>query len=389
MKIAVVGIGYVGLSNAILLSQNNPVTLLDIDKSKVDLINSKKSPIVEKTITSYLKNKNLDLIATNDSSSAFQDKDFIIIATPTNFDLDTNKFDTSIVDLVIREAHLKNPKAMIIIKSTVPVGYTDAISIELDTSKIVFSPEFLREGSSLEDNLYPSRIIIGQSSKQARKFANLLIEAADKKGIEVLFTGNKEAESIKLFSNTYLAMRVAFFNELDNYAIANNLETKSIIDGVSADPRIGNFYNNPSFGYGGYCLPKDTKQLLSNFQDIPQNLIHATIQSNKTRINFIAKKIISLNAKKIGVYRLIMKADSDNWRESALLHLINVLKSYELEIFVYEPLMQNKNLDSSLKFVDTIESLESNVDLILTNRLDEKITKYKSKIFTRDLYGNN
>jgi len=389
MKIAVVGIGYVGLSNAILLSQNNPVTLLDIDKSKVDLINSKKSPIVEKMITSYLQNKNLDLIATNDSSSAFQDKDFIIIATPTNFDLNTNKFDTSIVDLVIREAHLKNPKAMIIIKSTVPIGYTDAISTELGTSKIVFSPEFLREGSSLEDNLYPSRIIIGQSSKQARKFANLLIEAADKKDIEVLFTGNKEAESIKLFSNTYLAMRVAFFNELDNYAIANNLETKSIIDGVSADPRIGNFYNNPSFGYGGYCLPKDTKQLLSNFQNIPQNLIHATIQSNETRINFIAKKIISLNAKKIGVYRLIMKADSDNWRESALLHLINVLKSYELEIFVYEPLMQNKNLDPSLKFVDTIELLDSNVDLILTNRLDEKITKYKSKIFTRDLYGNN
>jgi len=389
MKIAVVGIGYVGLSNAILLSQNNPVTLLDIDKSKVDLINSKKSPIVEKMITSYLQNKNLDLIATNDSSSAFQDKDFIIIATPTNFDLNTNKFDTSIVDLVIREAHLKNPKAMIIIKSTVPIGYTDAISTELGTSKIVFSPEFLREGSSLEDNLYPSRIIIGQSSKQARKFANLLIEAADKKDIEVLFTGNKEAESIKLFSNTYLAMRVAFFNELDNYAIANNLETKSIIDGISADPRIGNFYNNPSFGYGGYCLPKDTKQLLSNFQNIPQNLIHATIQSNETRINFIAKKIISLNAKKIGVYRLIMKADSDNWRESALLHLINVLKSYELEIFVYEPLMQNKNLDPSLKFVDTIELLDSNVDLILTNRLDEKITKYKSKIFTRDLYGNN
>jgi len=389
MKIAVVGIGYVGLSNAILLSQNNPVTLLDIDKSKVDLINSKKSPIVEKMITSYLQNKNLDLIATNDSSSAFQDKDFIIIATLTNFDLNTNKFDTSIVDLVIREAHLKNPKAMIIIKSTVPIGYTDAISTELGTSKIVFSPEFLREGSSLEDNLYPSRIIIGQSSKQARKFANLLIEAADKKDIEVLFTGNKEAESIKLFSNTYLAMRVAFFNELDNYAIANNLETKSIIDGVSADPRIGNFYNNPSFGYGGYCLPKDTKQLLSNFQNIPQNLIHATIQSNETRINFIAKKIISLNAKKIGVYRLIMKADSDNWRESALLHLINVLKSYELEIFVYEPLMQNKNLDPSLKFVDTIELLDSNVDLILTNRLDEKITKYKSKIFTRDLYGNN
>ena len=389
MKIAVVGIGYVGLSNAILLSQNNSVTLLDIDKLKVDLINSKKSPIVEKMITSYLQNKNLDLIATNDSSSAFQDKDFIIIATPTNFDLNTNKFDTSIVDLVIREAHLKNPKAMIIIKSTVPIGYTDAISTELGTSKIVFSPEFLREGSSLEDNLYPSRIIIGQSSKQARKFANLLIEAADKKDIEVLFTGNKEAESIKLFSNTYLAMRVAFFNELDNYAIANNLETKSIIDGVSADPRIGNFYNNPSFGYGGYCLPKDTKQLLSNFQNIPQNLIHATIQSNETRINFIAKKIISLNAKKIGVYRLIMKADSDNWRESALLHLINVLKSYELEIFVYEPLMQNKNLDPSLKFVDTIELLDSNVDLILTNRLDEKITKYKSKIFTRDLYGNN
>jgi len=389
MKIAIAGIGYVGLSNAILLSQNNSVTLLDIDKSKVDLINSKKSPIAEKMIESYLTDRKLDLIATNDSSSAFLDKDFIIIATPTNFNRNKNKFDISIVDSVIKQAHLVNQKATIIIKSTVPIGYTDAISKELDTSNIIFSPEFLREGRSLEDNLYPSRIIIGQSSERARKFLNLLTEAADKKDIEAIFTNNKEAESIKLFSNTYLAMRIAFFNELDNYAIDNNLDTRSIIDGISADSRIGNFYNNPSFGYGGACLPKDTKQLLSSFKNTPQDLINATVQSNETRINFIAKKIISLNAKKIGVYRLIMKANSDNWRESAMLHLIDILKSYKLQIFVYEPLIQNEYLDSSLKFVDTIESLNSNVDLILTNRMDDKITKYKSKIYTRDLYGNN
>jgi len=389
MKIAIAGIGYVGLSNAILLSQNNSVTLLDIDKSKVDLINSKKSPIAEKMIESYLTDRKLDLIATNDSSSAFLDKDFIIIATPTNFNRNKNKFDISIVDSVIKQAHLVNQKATIIIKSTVPIGYTDAISKELDTSNIIFSPEFLREGRSLEDNLYPSRIIIGQSSERARKFLNLLTEAADKKDIEAIFTNNKEAESIKLFSNTYLAMRIAFFNELDNYAIDNNLDTRSIIDGISADSRIGNFYNNPSFGYGGVCLPKDTKQLLSSFKNTPQDLINATVQSNETRINFIAKKIISLNAKKIGVYRLIMKANSDNWRESAMLHLIDILKSYKLQIFVYEPLIQNEYLDSSLKFVDTIESLNSNVDLILTNRMDDKITKYKSKIYTRDLYGNN
>ena len=389
MKIAIAGIGYVGLSNAILLSQNNSVTLLDIDKSKVDLINSKKSPIAEKMIESYLTDRKLDLIATDDSSSAFQDKDFIIIATPTNFNKNKNKFDISIVDSVIKQAHLVNQKATIVIKSTVPIGYTDAISKELDTSNIIFSPEFLREGRSLEDNLYPSRIIIGQSSKRARKFLNLLTEAADKKNIETIFTNNKEAESIKLFSNTYLAMRIAFFNELDNYAIDNNLDTKSIIDGISADPRIGNFYNNPSFGYGGACLPKDTKQLLSSFKNTPQDLINATVQSNESRVNFIAKKIISLNAKKIGVYRLIVKTDSDNWRESAMLHLIDILKSYKLQIFVYEPLIQNKYLDSSLKFVDTIESLNSNVDLILTNRMDDKIIKYKSKIYTRDLYGNN
>lgn len=389
MKIAIAGIGYVGLSNAILLSQNNSVTLLDIDKSKVDLINSKKSPIAEKMIESYLTDRKLDLIATNDSSSAFQDKDFIIIATPTNFNKNKNKFDISIVDSVIKQAHLVNQKATIVIKSTVPIGYTDAISKELDTSNIIFSPEFLREGRSLEDNLYPSRIIIGQSSKRARKFLNLLTEAADKKNIEAIFTNNKEAESIKLFSNTYLAMRIAFFNELDNYAIDNNLDTKSIIDGISADPRIGNFYNNPSFGYGGACLPKDTKQLLSSFKNTPQDLINAIDQSNETRINFIAKNIISSNAKKIGVYRLIMKTNSDNWRGSAMLHLIDILKSYKLEIFVYEPLIQNEYLDSSLKFVDTIKSLNSNVDLILTNRIDDKIIKYKSKIYTRDLYGNN
>ena len=335
MNIAIVGIGYVGLSNAIVLSQNHSVTLLDVDQSKVDLINNSRAPFIEEMVTDYLENKDLDISATVNSIEAFKNKDFIVIATPTNFDPKTNKFDTSIVDAVIKEAHLVNPKATIIIKSTVPLGYTDKISSELLTKNIIFSPEFLREGRSLEDNLYPSRIVLGQSSERAHKFAEMLEQGALKEDIEVIFTQNEEAESIKLFSNAYLAMRVAFFNELDSYALEHGLNARSIINGVSADSRIGKFYNNPSFGYGGYCLPKDTKQVLSNFKDTPQNLIKAIVESNETRINFIAQKIIELAPLKVGVYRLIMKANSDNWRESSLMHLIYKLIRSQIKIVVY------------------------------------------------------
>ena len=329
MKIAIVGIGYVGLSNAIVLGQNHSVTLLDVDQNKVDLINNNQSPFIEEMIVDYLANKDLDISATVNSTDAFENKDYIIVATPTNFDTKSNKFDTSIVDSVIKEAHSINPQATIIIKSTVPVGYTGKISLELSTNNIIFSPEFLREGRSLEDNLYPSRIVLGQSSERAQKFAEMLESGALKKDIEVIFTKNEEAESIKLFANAYLAMRVAFFNELDSYALEHELDARSIINGVSADPRIGKFYNNPSFGYGGYCLPKDTKQVLSNFKDTPQNLIKAIGESNETRINFIAQKIIELAPLKVGVYRLIMKANSDNWRESSLMHLINKLIKFQ------------------------------------------------------------
>jgi len=389
MKIAIVGIGYVGLSNAIVLSQNHSVTLLDVDQSKVDLINSNQSPFIEEMVTDYLANKELDISATVNSIEAYTNADFIVIATPTNFDSETKKFDTSIVDAVIKEAHLINPIATIIIKSTVPLGYTDKISSELLTKNIIFSPEFLREGRSLEDNLHPSRIVLGQSSRRAQKFAEMLEQGALKEDIEVIFTQNEEAESIKLFSNAYLAMRVAFFNELDSYALEHGLDARSIINGVSADSRIGKFYNNPSFGYGGYCLPKDTKQVLSNFKDTPQNLIKAIVESNKTRINFIAQKIIKLAPLKVGIYRLIMKASSDNWRESSLMHLINKLMQSQIKIVVYEPLMSTLDMDSVVEFVDTLESLDKETDLILTNRMDEKILKYESKIFTRDLYGDN
>ena len=389
MKIAIVGIGYVGLSNAIVLSQNHSVILLDVDQSKVDLINSNQSPFIEEMVADYLANKELDISATVNSIEAFTNADFIVIAAPTNFDSETKKFDTSIVDAVIKEAYSINPIATIIIKSTVPLGYTDKISSELLTKNIIFSPEFLREGRSLEDNLHPSRIVLGQSSRRAQKFAEMLQQGALKKDIEVIFTQNEEAESIKLFSNAYLAMRVAFFNELDSYALEHNLDARSIINGVSADSRIGKFYNNPSFGYGGYCLPKDTKQVLSNFNDTPQNLIKAIVESNKTRINFIAQKIIELAPLKVGIYRLIMKANSDNWRESSLIHLIKKLMQSQIKIVVYEPLMSTLDMDSVVEFVDTLESLNKEADLILTNRMDEKILKYESKIFTRDLYGNN
>lgn len=389
MNICIVGIGYVGISNAILLSQNNSVTLLDIDESKVKLINSNKSPLNEKLIIDYLSSGNLDLIATTDMKSAFEDKDLIMIATPTNFDSDKNKFDTSIIDSVIKDISLINPNALVIIKSTVPIGYTDNCAQKYKIENLIFCPEFLREGKSLEDSLFPSRIIIGGSSEAAKEFVKILLEGASAKDIKVIYTKNKEAESIKLFANTFLAMRVSFFNELDTYALENNLSSRDIIDGVCEDPRIGKFYNNPSFGYGGYCLPKDTKQLLSSFNGIDQELMHAIVQSNKTRMGYLAQKIINLGAKKIGIYRLIMKEGSDNWRESSLLNVVNILIESKVKVFVYEPLMSPLDVDRSIKFVDTLESLDQQVDLILANRMDEKILKYESKVFSRDVYGDN
>jgi len=389
MNICIVGIGYVGISNAILLSQNNAVTLLDIDESKVKLINSKKSPLNEKLIIDYLSSGNLDLIATTDVKSAFENKDLIIIAVPTNFDPDKNKFDTSIIDSVIKDISLINPNALVIIKSTVPIGYTDNCTQKYKIENLIFCPEFLREGKSLEDSLFPSRIIIGGSSEAAKEFVKILLEGASTKDIKVIYTKNKEAESIKLFANTFLAMRVSFFNELDTYALENNLSSRDIIDGVCEDPRIGKFYNNPSFGYGGYCLPKDTKQLLSSFNGIDQELMHAIVQSNKTRMDFLVQKIINLGAKKIGIYRLIMKEGSDNWRESSLLNVANILIESKVKVFVYEPLMSPLDVDRSIKFVDTLESLDQQVDLILANRMDEKILKYESKVFSRDVYGDN
>ncbi len=389
MKICVVGIGYVGLSNAILMSQNYAVTLLDINESKVNKINSKQSPIIEKMISEYLVSKNLNLIATTDKKIAFKNKDYIVIAVPTNFSEKINGFDTSIIDLIIKDISLLNPSAVVIIKSTVPIGFTESISKKYQMSNLYFCPEFLREGQSLKDSLYPSRIVIGGSTPQAKQFTKILIECALKDDIEVFFTSNAEAESIKLFSNSYLAMRVSFFNELDTFALENNLNSRKIIDGVSSDSRIGKFYNNPSFGYGGYCLPKDTRQLLSNFNDIPQELISSIVESNETRINFLAKKIINLSPKKIGVYRLIMKEGSDNWRKSSLLHLVNKLIKTKIKIFLYEPLMSHEDIDSSVTLVKTIDCFDEEVELILTNRLDSKILKYENKIFSRDVFGDN
>jgi len=388
MKITVAGMGYVGMSNAVLLAQHNEVIAYDIVQEKVDLINQKKSPIKDNDIERFFQSKPLNLKATSDKKIAFDNPDFVIISTPTNFNEATNYFDTSLVELIVKETIELAPKATMIIKSTIPVGLTEELSNKYQTDKIFFSPEFLREGKALHDNLYPSRIIVGERTKEAQKFAELLIEGAEKKVIDVIFVGSTEAEAIKLFSNTYLAMRVSYFNEVDSFAMSHNLDSRDIIKGVSLDPRIGNHYNNPSFGYGGYCLPKDTRQMLSNFQDIPQNLIGAIIDSNETRKRFIADQIIKKNPKVVGVYRLIMKTGSDNFRESAIFDVMNYLKNNKIKVVIYEPELKDNHFEFH-NVINNLELFKKESDIIIANRLEDTISDVKDKVYTREIFNNN
>ncbi len=388
MKIAVAGTGYVGLSLAVLLSQHNEVYALDIMKEKVDMINNHISPIRDNEIEDYLKNKKLNLKATLDYKEAFKDAKYIVISTPTNYDDKTNKFDTSSVEDTIEKVISMNLDTTIIIKSTIPVGFTEKMKDKYGIDNIIFSPEFLREGSALYDNLYPSRIILGEKSKRAEEFANLLKEGALKENIDVKFMGNTEAEAVKLFSNTYLALRVAYFNELDTYCELKGLNTKEIIEGVGLDPRIGSHYNNPSFGYGGYCLPKDTKQLLANYKDVPENLIEAIVKSNDTRKTHIAEMIISKNPKVVGIYRLTMKTDSDNFRSSAIQGVIQNLKKSNVEIIIYEPTLEDNEFNDC-KVIHDFDEFKKCSDIIIANRLEDVLKDCKDKVYTRDLYSRD
>lgn len=387
-KITVVGSGYVGMSLSALLAQHNDVVVLDIDPVRVDQINNKQSTVEDAEIASFLAQKALCLTATLDKEAAYQDASFIIIATPTNYDPETNRFDTSSVDGVIEDALRLNRDALIVIKSTVPVGHTHELQERLSTDRVIFSPEFLREGKALWDNLHPSRIIVGSQSDKAKEFAKLLEEGAKKKDIETLFICSTEAEAVKLFANTYLAMRVSFFNELDSYALAHGLDTASIINGVCLDERIGKGYNNPSFGYGGYCLPKDTKQLLANYSEVPQNLVQAIVNSNKTRKDFIADTIVNLNPSVVGVYRLIMKEGSDNFRESAIQAIMERIKAKGIEVVIYEPSFGHNEFSQS-KVLSSIDEFKATSDVIIANRMSDELSDVTDKIFTRDLFGRD